>query len=63
MCINTAVRSSYKLGHMVLVKVSLHGAYYFSLGIRVYEEIVIDVIICAVSHDILDPWNSICTLL
>jgi len=55
MCINTAVRSSYKLGHMVLVKVSLHGAYYFSLGIRVYEEIVIDVIICAVSHDILDP--------
>jgi hypothetical protein len=49
------VRSFYKLGLRVLVKVSLHGADYFSLGIRVYEEIVIDVIMCQVSHDILDP--------
>jgi len=49
------VRSFYKLGLRVLVKESQHGADYFSLGIRVYEEIVIHVIICQVSRDILNP--------
>jgi len=53
MCRNTAVRSFYKLGLRVLVKVALHRASYFSFGIRGYEETAIDVIICQVSHDIL----------
>jgi len=47
------VRSFYKLGLRVLVKVALHRASYFSFGIRGYEETAIDVIICQVSHDIL----------
>ena len=57
------MRSFYKLGIRVLVKVALHRASYFNFGIRGYEETVIDVIICQVSHDILDPCNSICTVL
>jgi hypothetical protein len=47
--------SVHKLGLRVLVKVDLHGSNYFSLGIRVYEETVIDVIICQMIHDILNP--------
>jgi len=50
-------------GLRVMVKVALHRADYFSLDIRVYEETAIDVIIFQVSHDILNPWNSICTVL
>jgi hypothetical protein len=50
---NTAVRSFYKLGLRVLVKVALHRADYFSLDVRVCEEIAINVIICQVSHDVL----------
>jgi len=60
---NTAVRSFYKLGPRVLGRVALHRAYYFSLDMRVYEETVIDMIVCAVSHDVLIPCNSICTVL
>jgi len=48
------VRSFYKLGLRILVKVALHQANYFSFEIREYEETVIDVIICQVSHDILN---------
>jgi len=54
MCRNTAVRSFYKLGLRVLVRLALHQANYFSFGIRVCEETVINVIICEVSHDILN---------
>jgi hypothetical protein len=60
---NTAVRSFYKLGLRILVRVALHRTYYFSLDIRVYEETAIDVIVCQVSHDVLNPCNSICTVL
>ena len=59
---NTAVRTFYKMGLRILVRVVLHQAYYFSQGIRLYEETAIDVIICQVSHDILNPCNSICTV-
>jgi hypothetical protein len=55
MSTNTVVRSFYKLGLNLLVRVALHQADYFSLGIRVYEGTAIDVIICQVSHDILNP--------
>jgi hypothetical protein len=51
---NTAVRSFYKLGLGVLVRVALHRADYCSLGIRMYEEITIDVIIFPVNYDILN---------
>jgi len=44
-------------------QVALHRADYFSLDIRVYEETAIDVITCQVSHDLLNPCNSICTVL
>ena len=60
---NTTVRSFYMLGLRVLVRVALHRASYFSLGIGVYEETAIDVIVCQVSHGILNPCNSICTVL
>jgi len=50
-----AVRSFYKLILRVLVQVALNQADCFSLGIRVYEETVIDVIVYQVSHDILNP--------
>jgi hypothetical protein len=63
MSTNTAVRSFYKLGLNLLVRVALHQADYFTLGIRVYEETAIDVIICQVSHDILNSCNNICSLL
>jgi len=55
MSTNTVVRSFYKLGLRVLVRVALHQADYFSLGIRVCEGTAIDVIIFKVSHDILNP--------
>jgi hypothetical protein len=51
------------LGLRVLVKVALHRANYFSLGISVYAETAIDVIVCQVSHDILNLCNSMCTVL
>jgi len=60
---NTAVRSFYKLGLRIFVRVALHRADYFSLGMRVYEETAINLIICQVSHDVLNPCNSICTVL
>jgi len=60
---NTTIRSFYKLGLRVLVRVALHQAYYFSLDIRVYEETAIDMTVCQVSHDVLIPCNSICTVL
>jgi len=43
------------LGLRVLVRVALNRANYFSLDIRVYEETAIDVIICQMSNDILNP--------
>jgi len=55
MSTNTVVRSFYKLGLRVLVRVALHQADYFSLGIRLCEGTAIDVIIFKVSHDILNP--------
>jgi hypothetical protein len=60
---NKTVRSFYKLGLRALVMVALYRAYYFSLGTRVYEETTCDVIVCQVSHDILNLCNSICTVL
>jgi hypothetical protein len=43
--------------------VALHEADYFIVfGIKVYEEIAIDVILLQLSHDILNPCNSICSV-
>jgi hypothetical protein len=42
--------------------VALHQADYFSLGIEVYEEIAIDVILLRLIRDILNPCNSICSV-
>jgi hypothetical protein len=47
------------LGLSVLVSV----ADQFILGIRVCEETAIDVIICQVRYDILNPCNRMCTVL
>ena len=55
MCSNSAVISFYKLILRVFVQVALNRADCFSLGIRVYEETAIDVIVCQVSHVILNP--------
>ena len=63
MCSNTAVRSFYKLGLRVSFRMALLRADYFSLDIRLYEETAADVIVCQMSHEILNPCNSICTVL
>jgi len=54
MCSSTAVITFYKLGLRLLVNVTLYQADYFSFGIMLYEQTVIGVIMCQVSH-ILDP--------
>ena len=49
------MRTSFSLAVRVLVNVPLHVADYFYFGITVYEETVIDVIICQVSPYIMNP--------
>jgi len=54
MCNNTAVRTSFNLVSSILVNVPLRLVDYFYFCLTVYEETVTDVIICQVSHYILN---------
>jgi hypothetical protein len=47
----------------VLVSVALHGADYFYFGTAVYEGTVIDMFMCQVSNEILNPQNRLWTVL
>jgi hypothetical protein len=49
------MRMSFNLVLRILVNVPLYLADYFYFYITIYEETVIDVIICQVSHYILNP--------
>jgi hypothetical protein len=40
----------------VLVCETLHGADYFCFGVAMYEETVIDMFMCRLSHDILNSF-------